>query len=72
MPKSKREGGMKRKMLSRKYYRAIADAIYWHTRIDKEDSIKKSSFIDRLSEIFGNDNPNFSSVKFREACNKQR
>ena len=54
--------------MSKKYYVLIAKAICDATRIDWPDSVKKSSFIDKLCLIFAEDNYLFNRDKFEEAC----
>ena len=57
-------------MLSRKYYKMIAQTIKDNTHtIDNKTSINKASLINDLSYIFVCDNNNFDERRFIEACN---
>lgn len=49
-------------MLTRKYYKAIAEVI--------KESNSTNDIITGLSNIFNQDNPNFDRSKFWEACQK--
>ena len=61
-------------MLSRKYYKMIAQEIKDNTSEDKGkrfngSRLYKYSLIDDLCVMFARDNNLFSTSKFRDACN---
>ena len=60
-------------MLSRKYYRMIAEVIKDNTIINSSDmlphnKINKITLISDLMNIFSKDNPQFNGNKFIDAC----
>jgi hypothetical protein len=63
-------------MLSKKYYKLIAEAISDARDspfIKKEkDVIPTKGFIERLEYIFAQDNPNFDEQKFRAAVFRRK
>jgi hypothetical protein len=55
--------------MTRKHYKAIADAICKCTSADGT-SIRKAEFVALLSAELYKDNSNFDKGKFYDACNK--
>ena len=55
--------------LSRKHYKAIANAIKQSSTSYSRNKINKVVLIDELSSIFISDNGLFSRSKFIDACN---
>ena len=53
-------------MMSRKHYRAIAEVID-----EMEVRVSTIKLVERLADVFADDNPNFNRKKFREACYKR-
>ena len=53
------------KKMTRKHYRAIAQAIKDNT---SSNNINKVDFISDISDIFKRDNINFNYYTFRDAC----
>ncbi len=58
------------KMLSRKYYKMIAEIIRDNTFFNNKRTINKDTFINDLCAEFKTDNKLFNTSKFIEACNK--
>ena len=57
-------------MLSRKYYKMIAEVINDNTFFNNKRKINKDTFITELCREFKADNNLFNASKFIDACNK--
>lgn len=58
-------------MLTRKDYKAIAEAIDKSTvGVDNEgfEVVHKRTLVEKLSKVFADDNPNFDDLRFEDAC----
>lgn len=55
-------------MFTKKHYEIITKALREHTLATNFNTIRKSSLIRELKKIFSEDNPDFDSDEFEEAC----
>lgn len=58
------------KMLSKKYYKMIAEVINDNTFFNNKRKLNKDTFITDLCREFKADNNLFNASKFIDACNK--
>ena len=57
-------------MLSRKYYKMIAEVIRDNTFFNNKRKLNKDTLINDLCAEFKTDNSSFDTSKFIDACNK--
>ena len=58
-------------MMTRKHFEEIAEIIKDNTMNDTQPIINKDTFIDDLCTLFKQDNSNFSTLRFIDACNER-
>ena len=58
-------------MMTRKHFKEIAEIVKQNTMNDTQPIINKDTFIDDLCTLFKQDNNNFSTSKFIDACDER-